>query len=82
METETIRLLQGDCRQLLAQLPSASVQLIVTSPPYADQRQATYGGVHPNEYVAWFLPIAAELHRVGPTAHSWDRAQPSWQRKT
>ena len=36
----------------------------MTSPPYADSRKATYGGIHPDEYVAWFLPIAAHLHRV------------------
>jgi DNA modification methylase len=40
------------------------VDLIVTSPPYADQRKHTYGGVAPDHYVAWFLPIAAELKRV------------------
>ncbi|HZU65642.1 MAG TPA: site-specific DNA-methyltransferase [Ktedonobacteraceae bacterium] len=44
--------------------PSNSVDLIVTSPPYADQRKDTYGGVHPDRYVEWFLPIAAELKRV------------------
>ena len=41
-----------------------SIDLIVTSPPYADQRKNTYGGVNPDEYVSWFLPIAKELLRV------------------
>ncbi len=36
----------------------------MTSPPYADQRAATYGGVKADDYVEWFLPISAELHRV------------------
>lgn len=58
------QLLQGDCQKLLPQLPDRCVDLIVTSPPYADQRKDTYGGVRPNEYVEWFLPIAAQLHRV------------------
>ena len=31
---------------------------------YADQRKATYGGIKPEEYVAWFLPISRELLRV------------------
>ncbi|MFN9478281.1 MAG: DNA-methyltransferase [Betaproteobacteria bacterium] len=57
-------LLQGDCRAALALVPAESVDLIVTSPPYADQRKNTYGGIAPDEYVAWFLPIAAELKRV------------------
>ncbi len=55
---------QGDCLQLLPKLPDASVDLIITSPPYADQRKDTYGGIHPDKYVEWFLPIAAELKRV------------------
>ena len=39
--------LHGDAASVLAQLPDHSVQLVVTSPPYADQRSRTYGGVHP-----------------------------------
>jgi len=54
----------GDSKSILAQLPSNSVDLIVTSPPYADQRKGTYGGIHPNEYVEWFLPISKQLRRV------------------
>jgi site-specific DNA-methyltransferase (adenine-specific) len=48
----------------LKQLPSESIHLCLTSPPYADGRKATYGGVAPDKYVQWFLPIAAELRRV------------------
>jgi site-specific DNA-methyltransferase (adenine-specific) len=58
------QLLLGDCAEQLRQLPDASVDLIFTSPPYADQRKSTYGGVHPDQYVEWFLPIAGELLRV------------------
>lgn len=58
------RLVLGDSSQILPQLPSESVDLIVTSPPYADSRKNTYGGHHPDQYVEWFLPIAAELKRV------------------
>lgn len=54
----------GDCRHVLKELPENSVDLIFTSPPYADQRKSSYGGVHPNEYVDWFLPISKELFRV------------------
>ncbi|MHB8390302.1 MAG: DNA-methyltransferase [Acidobacteriaceae bacterium] len=57
-------LLQGDCLAVLPNLPSGSVDLIVTSPPYSDQRKSTYGGVHPDLYVKWFMPIASELYRV------------------
>lgn len=54
----------GDCAQELKKLSDNSIDLIITSPPYADQRRHTYGGVHPDEYVAWFLPISDELLRV------------------
>ena len=54
----------GDCKDILKQIPDNSVDLIFTSPPYADQRKNTYGGIHPDEYVEWFLPISKELLRV------------------
>jgi len=54
----------GDSREVLKTLPDNSVDLIFTSPPYADQRKNTYGGIHPDEYVDWFLPISEELLRV------------------
>jgi DNA modification methylase len=54
----------GDCHKVLPNLPDASVDLIVTSPPYADSRKNTYGGIHPDRYVEWFLPIATQLKRV------------------
>lgn len=54
----------GDSAEQLKKLPDNSVDLIVTSPPYADQRKSTYGGIHPDKYVEWFLPISKELLRV------------------
>ena len=58
------RILQGDCRTLLGTLPDESIDLTVTSPPYADQRKHTYGGVGPDEYVEWFAPIGEQLLRL------------------
>jgi len=57
-------LILGDCKEVLKTLPENSVDLIFTSPPYADQRKSTYGGIHPDKYVDWFLPISEELLRV------------------
>jgi site-specific DNA-methyltransferase (adenine-specific) len=54
----------GDSRKELKKLPDNSIDLIVTSPPYADQRKSTYGGIHPDKYVEWFLPISKQLLRV------------------
>ena len=57
-------LYKGDSRDVLKTFEKESIDLIVTSPPYADQRKNTYGGIEPDNYVAWFMPIANELHRV------------------
>jgi len=63
MKIET-KLILGDCAEKLTELKDNSIDLIVTSPPYADQRKNTYGGIHPDKYVDWFLPISDELLRV------------------
>jgi len=44
--------------------PNSCIDFIITSPPYADKRKETYGGINPNKYVEWFLPIAFQLKRV------------------
>ena len=54
----------GDCRDVLPTLPSDSVDLIFTSPPYADSRARSYGGIAPDQYAEWFLPISAQLLRI------------------
>jgi len=54
----------GDCEQVLKGVPDNSIDLIFTSPPYADQRTKTYGGISPDDYVDWFLPRAAQFLRV------------------
>jgi DNA modification methylase len=61
-ELDTIIL--GDCKEVLKDFPNECIDLIVTSPPYADNRKKTYGGVPVNRYIDWFLPISAELKRV------------------
>ncbi len=57
-------ILCGDCEEILSGFPENSIDLIVTSPPYADSRRKTYGGIHPNNYVGWFLPKATQFLRV------------------
>ena len=59
-----LTLLRGDARHELRHVASNSVDLIFTSPPYADRRMSTYGGVRADEYVDWFLQISDELYRV------------------
>lgn len=59
----TARIYHGDCLDVLTagRIGPQSVNLIVTSPPYADQRSENYGGIRADEYVDWFLPRAAAL---------------------
>jgi site-specific DNA-methyltransferase (adenine-specific) len=54
----------GDCLDVLKKYPDNFFNLIVTSPPYADSRSKTYGGIKPDKYVDWFLPRAEEFLRV------------------
>lgn len=58
------KLLRGDALYELGNIADESVDLIFTSPPYAERRKTSYGGVHADQYVDWFLPIADELRRV------------------
>jgi site-specific DNA-methyltransferase (adenine-specific) len=62
--TQNADIYLGDCLDVLKNIQDSSIALIVTSPPYADQRSNTYGGIHPDKYVEWFLPRAKEFQRV------------------
>ena len=54
----------GDCLEVLANQKDASINLIVTSPPYADARKSVYGGIPADEYVEWWLERAQQFRRV------------------
>ena len=61
------RIYQGDASNLLlsrTRFPSKSVSLIMTSPPYAEKRKNSYGGIPEDKYIEWFLPISKELKRI------------------
>lgn len=58
------RIIHGDSLVELAKYPSDWVDLIFTSPPYADSRKKTYGGIQADNYVQWFLPFADQFKRV------------------
>lgn len=62
--TDLDKIYHQDCLKFLKKQKTNTVDLIVTSPPYADNRKKTYGGVPIKNYVDWFLPISAELKRV------------------
>src|SRR3989304_4933200 len=53
----------GDSRQLLERLPDNSVNLVITSPPFALLRKKEYGNKKQHEYIAWLAEFAAIVHR-------------------
>lgn len=64
MKKLTTDIKQGDCLNVLKTFTDNVFDLIVTSPPYADSREKTYGGIKPGEYVEWFLPRSEQFLRV------------------
>lgn len=54
----------GDSLQLLSELPEGSIDLVMTSPPFALRRQKAYGNVEEAEYVNWIKPFGQEVFRV------------------
>lgn len=60
------RFIVGDCEEILKDLPSKSIDLVFTSPPYANQRN--YGteesSISPDDYIKWFAPKARQIKRV------------------
>ena len=57
-------LYKDDALETLRTLDDESVNLVITSPPYADRRKNAYGGVTSDKYVDWFVPFAKEIKRV------------------
>jgi len=54
----------GDAFDLLQKLPDESIDLVLTSPPFALLRQKEYGNVDQDGYVDWLLSFAVEIKRV------------------
>lgn len=54
----------GNSRDLLARMPSESVNLVVTSPPFALQRQKSYGNKDQDEYIEWLSEFAKHVFRI------------------
>ena len=54
----------GNSQELLSRLPTGSVNLVFTSPPYALHFKKEYGNADKLDYVRWFLPFATQIFRV------------------
>jgi site-specific DNA-methyltransferase (cytosine-N4-specific) len=63
-QTELGQAFCADSLEFLQTLPAASIDLVVTSPPYALHFKKEYGNVNQSEYVEWFIPFAEQIKRV------------------
>ncbi|MCI0674518.1 MAG: site-specific DNA-methyltransferase, partial [Phycisphaerales bacterium] len=54
----------GDSLEVMREIPSDSISLVITSPPYALHFKKAYGNKDKHEYVEWMLPFAREIRRV------------------
>jgi DNA modification methylase len=54
----------ADALHVLRSLPDASINVVVTSPPYALHFKKDYGNAEKHDYIDWFLPFAKEIFRV------------------
>lgn len=63
-QTEIGKTYLDDSLNILRSLPEYSVNLIMTSPPFALIKQKEYGNVPSDDYLAWFRPFAKEMHKV------------------
>lgn len=54
----------GDSLDLIKRLPACSVNLIMTSPPFALIRKKAYDNVDSDAYIDWFMPFAHEFYRI------------------
>jgi site-specific DNA-methyltransferase (adenine-specific) len=54
----------GDCVEVLTRQENQTINLIITSPPYADARKNTYGGISVDEYVDWWMHRTEQFSRI------------------
>lgn len=54
----------GDSLSLMREVEAETVNLVVTSPPFALTFKKEYGNVHASDYVNWFLQYAKEISRI------------------
>lgn len=59
-----MKIICGDCFELASELENEFVNLIVTSPPYAQQRNKQYGGIPEKEYPQWTLKWCNAFHHA------------------
>ena len=54
----------GDSLEIMGRIPDDSINMVITSPPYALHFKKEYGNVSKSDYVSWFVPFAKEILRI------------------
>ena len=54
----------ADALEVIRTLPGASVNLILTSPPFPLRKKKEYGNENPDTYIRWFLQFARQFRRI------------------
>lgn len=71
----------GDALDLMTAMPDESVDLVITSPPYALEFKKEYGNEPQDKYVEWFVPFAEQVKRVlRPTGSFVVNIAGAWQK--
>jgi site-specific DNA-methyltransferase (cytosine-N4-specific) len=84
-ETKQGKAYCADCLDVLRTIRAGSIDLVLTSPPFALRRKKSYGNVSASEYTQWFWPFAQEIARVLKAngsfvldiGGSWNKGEPT-----
>jgi DNA modification methylase len=84
-ETEFGKAYCADCLNVLCTIPDNTIDLVITSPPFALRRKKSYGNVSAEDYCEWFWPYAQEIYRVMKRngsfvldiGGSWNKGEPT-----
>ena len=63
-QTEQSKMFLKDSLEVIREIPSNSINLIMTSPPFGSVRKKEYCNADADEYLEWFVPFAKEFHRI------------------
>lgn len=64
LKTSFGKIFHADCLDVMAKIPDNSVNLIMTSPPFALTRKKDYGNEQEGEYIEWFKGFSGEFRRI------------------
>lgn len=56
--------INSDCIEYMRTLPDNCIDAVITSPPYANQRESSYGGIPEQDYPKWMITVANQIYRI------------------